>query len=237
VSNADSTDNTDSIDGYVAALDRALPRGCRVRRTMLAELRDGLRDAAAAYVDAGLTMDEAERRAVSESGSVAAIAEEFRIELAACQGKRAAMLLAFTLLAGIVAWDVVWSFVPSAPARPIVVQLAGVVDWAGLVGGGSALVTIVLLMLGARRRFAVRPVLGGMVAATGLSIAVVMGGSLVMNVTNPERTADVLATSLAVNIVGVLSLAMFAAQIWALWRTIRVMFSGPSSPADELVPA
>lgn len=225
-----------TIDGYVNTLDRALPRGCRGCRTMLIELRDGLHDATAAYVEAGLPADEAERRAVSECGDVREIAEQFRTELAASQGKRAAMLLAVTMLAGIVAWDVVWNFAPPGPVGPVVLTMSGVVDWAGLAGGSSALVVIALLALGARRGTSVRPLLGGLVVATGLAVAVICGGSLAMNISEADRSMTVIASSPAVIVVSTLSLISMVAQIWALWRTLRVTFGGSRLTTDELAP-
>lgn len=231
-----ATGPTGSVEHYVATLGRALPGPRRLRRELLEELRTGLLDAAEAHRRAGLPADEAERRAVSESGNVREIAEDFRAELAAVQGRRAAMVLALTMLAGVVAWDVVWNFAPHGPAPPIVVTLAGVVDWAGLAGGLSALAAIALLVFGARRRQAVRPILAGMVVVTGLSIAMVMGGSVVMNLADVWRTFEVVQGSRAVAVVSVLSLAMFVAQLWALWRTIRVTFTSTPLPADELVP-
>ncbi|WP_214103000.1 permease prefix domain 1-containing protein [Acrocarpospora catenulata] len=106
---------TDSVDEYADSLRRALRGPGRLKRDMVAEVRDGLRDAADAYRAEGLGPREAERRAVAEFGSVAEIAPEFQRELTAGQGRRTALLLFLTVPAVAVLWTVIWKFFPAGP--------------------------------------------------------------------------------------------------------------------------
>ena len=75
-----------AIDGYLAELDRVL-LGRRGRKAdLLAEARDGLRDAADAYREGGWSEDEAQRRAVADFGRVSEIAGDFQAELTVHNG-------------------------------------------------------------------------------------------------------------------------------------------------------
>lgn len=213
-----------AIDSYTAAVDRALPGPRRARHELVAELRDGLCDAADAYREAGLSTVEAERRAVDECGSVREIADEFRTEIAATQGHRGALLIACTMLASTFAWEVVWQFVSYRPVRPVVMRLSDVVDWAAWFASGSALLAIGLLVFAARAGLRVRPVLGGLVVVSALAMVVIVAGSITMNVDGSERAWEVLRTSPAVVGVTAFSAGALVVQVCALWRIVSAVF-------------
>lgn len=65
------------LNGYLAALGKALRLGPRERRRILAEIDDGLRCAAEARLDAGLDPTAAARAAVAEFGDPEEIARQF----------------------------------------------------------------------------------------------------------------------------------------------------------------
>ncbi|MBO3751382.1 hypothetical protein J5X84_35360 [Streptosporangiaceae bacterium NEAU-GS5] len=142
---------TDSqiIDGYVAALRRALRGPVRARRDLVAEARDSLCDAAEAYELDGLGRAAAERRAVEEFGPIAEIAPGYQEELAACQGRRLAVLLFVSVPLTAILWSAVWKAFPMTPVIDAVKPpwfglIARAVDYLQLatgVVGAAALLT------------------------------------------------------------------------------------------------
>ena len=83
-----------TIDVYVRAVDQLIPPGLRWgRRRMLTELHDGLEDAERHYMQLGIRRGAASQRAVTESGSPAAVAEAFTGQLAATTAKRSTIAL------------------------------------------------------------------------------------------------------------------------------------------------
>lgn len=100
------------VDIEVGRLDRQLSGPRRVRRDMVAEIRDGLDDASAAYEKAGLEPAAAARRALDEFGDLEAVARELQRELAARQAGRAALTVALAFLPLVLAWDLVWRLAP-----------------------------------------------------------------------------------------------------------------------------
>jgi hypothetical protein len=95
------------IDAYVADLGRTLRGPRRAKADLLREARDGLRDAAAAHMDAGFDPDTAERRAVADFGHVRDIAPHYQAELAAAQGRRTALLICLVLAPQAPLWQYV----------------------------------------------------------------------------------------------------------------------------------
>lgn len=92
------------IDAYITELDQAL-RGPRAAKAdLLAEARDGLVDAVEAYQERGLTLREAEQRAVEEFGPVRTVAADYQGELGLAQGRRTAVLICTVMLAQPVMW-------------------------------------------------------------------------------------------------------------------------------------
>jgi len=100
------------VEIEVGRLDRRLSGPRRVRRDMVAEIRDGLHDAAAAYEQVGLEPDAAARRALDEFGDLEAVACELQRELAARQARRAGLIVALAFLPLVLAWDLVWRLAP-----------------------------------------------------------------------------------------------------------------------------
>ena len=85
------------VDRYVTGLGAALRGPRRVRADLLAEARDSLLDAAEAYRAGGASAADADRRAVTEFGTLAQIAPAYQAELAIAQGRRTAVLIALAL--------------------------------------------------------------------------------------------------------------------------------------------
>ena len=79
-----------TIDAYLAELGRLLPRTARLRA--LVEVREHLRDSAAAHRAAGLTPGDAELRATGEFGEVETVARRLGAELAIRETRIAALL-------------------------------------------------------------------------------------------------------------------------------------------------
>lgn len=76
-----------SVEGYLAALDARLAAPRRVRAAVLAELEDGLLEAVAVRVAAGLAEPAAGAAALAEFGDPATVAAAFQPGLAARQAR------------------------------------------------------------------------------------------------------------------------------------------------------
>lgn len=87
------------VENYVAGLASALRGPRRVKADLLAEARHSLDDACEAYLDEGLPADSAQRRAVTEFGSLAEVVPGYQAELAVAQGRRTAVMFAVGLVA------------------------------------------------------------------------------------------------------------------------------------------
>jgi hypothetical protein len=175
----------DPVDLYVAALARRLRGPARLRRSMLAETRAGLLDAAAAHRDAAV--------AVAEFGSVAEIAPAYQAELTAAQSRRTAVLLVALFPALVLGWGLLWSSGvawtgPAPTAVRLLARVQDVASW-GITGLAAVVLVLTLRTRADERRLAM--------AAGGLGAlgAVLCGGTAVaMNLANLDRTADMLAT-------------------------------------------
>jgi hypothetical protein len=88
------------VDAYLAEIAAALPGPRRRRSDILAELRDGLNDAADSHRAAGLPGTAAIHAAVSEFGDPRQLAAAFRPELAVTQARR--FILALSLSAPLI---------------------------------------------------------------------------------------------------------------------------------------
>jgi len=79
-----------TIDGYLAGLERRLPR--TRRRRFLAEAEEHLRDAAARHAAGGLSWQAAERAAVRDFGPVEVVARRLAAEAAVYETRGAALI-------------------------------------------------------------------------------------------------------------------------------------------------
>lgn len=169
---------TDLLDTHVDDLARRLRGPGRLRRSMLAETRDGLHDAAAAYRDAGLPVTDAAARAVADFGTVADLAPLFQQELTARQGRRTALVLAVVFPVVVLSWDLLWKggigwTGPSVPLITWLAHLQDVVSWSmGALG-------LALLALSFHRGVPPRHIAltAGAVGAVGAALA---GGAAVL---------------------------------------------------------
>lgn len=84
---------SDSVEGFVRAVALRLPGPARLRDDILAELSDGLLEAADAGERAGADRDEAIRLAVQGFGDPRALAASFTPELMLARGRRTALAL------------------------------------------------------------------------------------------------------------------------------------------------
>ena len=181
-----------TITELVAVLDRHLRGPRRAKDDLLAEIRDGLHDAAEAYRATGLTPEEAERRAVVEFGSPHELAVEFQAELTVAQSRRTCLAL-FLLPLLVVGWDMVWLVRPGGALLPEAGSLARGFDLTALLAAIGAGLTL----LGSR--WARRPhdstwlarVTGTMAVAALLANLVVI--ALMLTVDPARARADVMA--------------------------------------------
>lgn len=130
----------------IEELEASLRGPRRARADMLAEIRDGLEDAAAAYRAAGLSGEAARRQAEADFGDPAPVAAELQVEVTARYGVRSALMIALVMPAMTLMWDLIWSGVGlSGPATPLVSSLSWLIDTAAVTTAcGCALVLLVL---------------------------------------------------------------------------------------------
>jgi hypothetical protein len=185
----------DPVDAHVAELDRMLRGPGAVKRSMIAEVHDGLRDAAEAHRAAGLDPRRAAATAVRDFGPACEVASLMQEELTARQGRSTLLLVAVTFPAMVLGWDLLWMSGAGglwSAAPDTVAGLARVVD----VGSGlAAALAFALLLATFRRGIAPRRIttLAGLTAA---SAAMFCGGaSLVMNLANRRHAGEVLASN------------------------------------------
>jgi hypothetical protein len=167
------------IDHYVRLLGGRLRGPARLKRDLLTEVRDSLRDATEAYRECGLDPVAAQRRAVAEFGAPDRLAPAYQAELTAGQGRRLALLVALVPVAMLTS-DLMWweppATTPSAPSGFLLMVRA--LDWASYAAGALALLALFLLGPAGRRwplspRSVVRPlalvalVVGGLIWALG----------------------------------------------------------------------
>lgn len=160
---------------------RARLRGpAGVRRGLLREVEDGLRDAAEAYERAGLPPAEAARRAADEFGDPAELAPLYQAELDASRGRRAALLIALAYPTLTLAWDALWRYtsVGDGAAPDGVATVARVLDTGSY---GAAVVAAVTIPLYGRASAAMARRLTIGVGLLGwLSLALILAMSIWM---------------------------------------------------------
>jgi hypothetical protein len=182
----------DPVGAHVTELDRLLRGPTTVKRSMIAEVRDGLADAVAAHRDRGLDPERAAAAAIREFGSVHEVAALLQDELTARQGRRTALLLVVTFPALLLAWDSLWLFGPgwTTPPTPTVSGLARTVD------ALTALVAVTagaLLLTAFRDGRLPRWVTGLTGVLAVLGILGTGGLSLVMNLLTPHEAGETYA--------------------------------------------
>jgi hypothetical protein len=162
------------IDGFVRDLDRALTGPARLKSDLLTEARDSLTDAAEGYRAGGIDPAEAERRAVSEFGSVAQLANGYQAELAATTIRTLALrIIAVTALLRSSA-DLMWRGAPWTGPVPSdgYRLLSGSLGWAWIACGLAALCSFVWFTCAARRG---RPASVRLARAVSLGLAGFLG--------------------------------------------------------------
>jgi hypothetical protein len=141
------------IESYLADLAGAL-RGPRAAKAdLLVEARHSLVDATAAHQRGGLPRPAAERRAVAEFGAVPEIAPGYQAELGLAQARRTALLVAAVVAVQGGFAEATWRSLPAHPtwrAGPLYAAVAQVVDLAGPVTIGLALVAALTAGIGTR---------------------------------------------------------------------------------------
>ncbi len=143
------------IDQYVAQLRREVRGPLLPRRSMIRELRDGLRDAADAHRSGGAGDAEAERLAVEEFGPVQVVAAGLREELAAVAARYLAGLIAVLGSVQFALSTYTWTTAAAAQGWPEPApwygMLSRAVDVAGFAFIGLAALAVLALGRGARR--------------------------------------------------------------------------------------
>jgi hypothetical protein len=217
---------TDLLDRHVAALDSALRGPGALRRDVLAEVRDGLHDAAEAHRARGHAPHEAAALAVAEFGPVDDLAPLYQAELTTAQVRRTALAVTLLFPALLLGWDLLWSaglaWPSTGPVPAAVPLLARTQDVLSAVAAGLG----VLVLLATLRRH-VRPrLLAAAAAAVGLVGATLcVGTALAMNLANGPATLAMLTTSPAALPAFALSAAAATAVCVSAVRTLRL--AGP----------
>lgn len=174
----------DPVGAHVAELDRVLRGPAAVKRSMIAEVRDGLADAVAGHLDRGLDPQRAAAAAVREFGSVRQVAPLLQEELTARQGRRTSLLLVVTFPADLLAWDALWMTGHgwSAPPTAAVTALARATDVLTVLITAAAFVLLLATFQG-------HPLSRWVTGLTGLLAALGVVGcggmSVVMNLLMP----------------------------------------------------
>lgn len=213
----------DPIAEYVVALGRALHGPRRTRRSMVAEAREGLVDAAEAYRAGGMPPERAAVLAVRDFGAVPEVAPSYQDELTARQGRWSAVLFTLVFPAMLLGWNLLWQSgavrrMPG-PAPELVRELALVQDVLTVV---VAVAALVLLVTTFRRTVSPRR-LTNAIGLTGAVGAVLCGGtSVAMNVAGGRSTVDLLAANPAAVAAFAVSAAVMALLIWQGIRTLAI---------------
>lgn len=183
----------DPVGAHVAELHRVLRGPAAVKRSMIAEVRDGLADAVADHRDRGLDPQRAAAAAVRDFGPVCEVAPLLQEELTARQGRRTSLLLVVAFPATLLAWDGLWMTGQgwSTPPTVAVSALARATDVLTVMVAAAALVLLLATFRGSPLPRWVTG-LSGILAALGV---VGCGGmSVVMNLLVPGDGAVLPAT-------------------------------------------
>lgn len=197
----------------IEELESSLRGPRRARADMLSEIRDGLDDAAEAYLAAGLTAEAARRQAEADFGDPAPVAAELQVEVAARYGVRSALVMALIMPAMMLMWDLIWSGGPSGqwpPATPLVSALSRLIDTAAI--ATACVCALVLLVLASGLRVPVSLALRtlGLIVVCGVSLTV--AASLGMHLVGAAHAFRMMPQVLAASIVS---------AVLASWLTLR----------------
>jgi hypothetical protein len=218
------------MEAEVARLERRLSGPRRLRRDMVAEVRDGLHDAATAHEEAGLEPAAAVRCALEEFGDLEAVARELQRELVARQARRAALIVGLAFLPLVLAWDLVWRLAPhEGPA-------AG--DGLGAVYLAVDLVQLVAGLAGAVLAVALRrpQAPAGLCRAAGLvglaTPAIVTALCVAMLAYGPWAVGPALGTP-ATALLSLASASILAASLLAGARCLRLSAGHPRAASGR----
>lgn len=212
-----------TVASHLAALDGALLGPRRVRRCMIAEARDGLWDAVDAYRGGGVPAERAEELAVRDFGTVGEVAPAYQAELAARQGRTAAVIYAIVFPTMLFGWDLLWSTGavtwPRGPAPHLLSALASLQDVVTVV---VALAAITLLAVTFRRSISPErlTVAIGLTGAIGAPLCGAI--SIAMNLVSARSTVTLIKSSPPAAAAFVGSALVLALLVWQSVRTLRV---------------
>jgi hypothetical protein len=224
------TATLDPVSAHVAELDRVLHGPATVKRSMIAEVRDGLADAAADHRDRGLDPEHAAAAAVRDFGPVRDVAPLLQEELTVQQGRRTAQLLVVAFPAILVAWDMLWMSGAgwSTPPTATVSALARAVDVLTVLIAAAALVLLMATFL----RGPLPPWVTGLTGLLGALGVVGCGGmSLAMNLLKPHLAGEMYAANPATATVLAVTAVAGGLVTWSAARSLR--FARASRRSEE----
>jgi hypothetical protein len=214
----------DPIDRVLDDVTRRVRGPARLRRDLLAELRDGLEDAAAAHEEAGLDVGPARARAVADFGSAAEVGAACQEELTAVQARRTSLTVCLVAPAVQQLWmqwypALALSLDPRALERQndTLVGLHVVQSVLVWVIAGAALHQFMLL--GRGRGLAASRVVAGLAIGVLLLVAVMSG---TMAAAQNWMTLHVLAASPRGWALAAVSAVMWMVLGSLTWRTVVV---------------
>ena len=160
---------TDPIEAVVDRLDAELGGFGAHRAGVLAELRDGLEDAAAAYGGAGLPAPEARRRAVTDFGDPQHVVRHYRATDLGRRSQRTAALLGTGSVLVLTAWTLLGLSQGQQLADSTVSGFGLITVVAALVGTVGWWSTRQVLRRGARPEWVASAVAGAVLALCGIT--------------------------------------------------------------------
>ncbi|MCG5215942.1 permease prefix domain 1-containing protein [Streptosporangium sp. KLBMP 9127] len=209
----------DPIEDYVAALAVALHGPARIKARMVAEIRDGLADAAAAHTGDGVPYHRAAGQAVREFGAVGELVPSCQRELTIAQTRHTARAVALTIPFLIACWCLIWiaghDWRLPDPAQSPAAQLSGVTAVAVLLAAMFAATGALVRRLSTPRRLPLA------VAWSGTTTGVAMGVSTLALVTVSALTTNWPLTA-CVGVLAAVSHAIMAASARACRRCSRL---------------
>jgi hypothetical protein len=212
----------DPVAAHVAAFERVLRGPARARRSMIDEVRDGLRDAEAAYLSSGFDPQRAAAQAVRDFGAVREVAPQMQAELTARQGRWAAVLVAVAFPALVGGWDLMCAAVEpwgSDVPPPIVGALFRGQE---LAVGVVAALALVLVLATFRRAVSSRWIAALAAGLNTLAVAVCSITGIAMNAVNIAQSDNVVAVHPLGAFVLAASVALLGVVIRSAVRSLRV---------------